>query len=359
LFVLVVVLLFAPAVDPSVLLKKGLLELQQGRLREARADLLEASKSDPRNGYVWSALAEVYLRNHEPVLAASAAARAEKYSQDNPLLSHALALYYSRAGEYAKAAADERRYAESQASDPASNTRVARWYLAAGDIQAAVPFAEKAAASDEPTGFELAQILLKQQRFTEAAEVLEAGLDTHRGDAQLTLALGVARYGQRRFEEAIERFLDVIRTDPTVEQPYRFLGRMLDQAGSHLDEIIADAEAWSNQNPEDGDAKVLLAKALLARNPDDKRTEVLLQRGVQLQPDNWEAHYQLGILLESKHQYEAAAEQLTKAVELNGREPMPHYHLSRVYNRLGKTGLAEAELKRHLELTGGVSADRR
>ncbi len=359
MFVLVVVLLFAPAVDTSVLLKKGLLELQQGRLTEARADLLEASKSDPRNGYVWSALAEVYLRNHEPVLAASAAAQAEKYSQDNPLLSHALALYYSRAGEYAKAAADERRYAGSQGADPAANTRVARWFLQAADVQAAVPFAEKAAASDESTGFELAQILLKQQRFTEAAQVLEAGLDTHKGDAQLTLALGVARYGQRRFEEAIERFLDVIRADPTIEQPYRFLGRMLDQAGSHLDEIIADAEAWANKNPENSDAQVLVAKALLARNSDDARADVLLRRAAELQPDNWEAHYQLGILLESKHQYEAAAEQLNKAVELNDREPMPHYHLSRVYNRLGKTGLAQAELKRHRELTGGVGGDPR
>jgi tetratricopeptide (TPR) repeat protein len=358
LFFLVVVLLFAPAVDTAVLLKKGLLELQQGRLTEARTDLLEASKSDPRNGFVWSALAEVYLRSHEPVLAASAAAQAEKYSLDNPLLSHALALYDSRAGQYAQAAADERRYAESQSADPAANARVARWYLQASDIQAAIPFAEKAAASDEPAGFELAQILLKQQRFTEASQVLEAGLDTHKGDAQLTLALGVARYGQRRFEEAIARFLDVVRIDPTIEQPYRFLGRMLDQAGPHLDEIIADAEAWANKNPEDGDAKVLLAKALLARDANDQRADALLHRAVESQPDNWEAHYQLGILLESKHHYDAAVEQLTKAVELNGREPMPHYHLSRVYNRLGKTGLAQAELKRHQELTGGVSAGR-
>ncbi len=353
------VLLFAPALDASALLKKGLLELQQGRLTEARADLIEASRSDPRNGYVWSALAEVYIRNHEPVLAASAAAQAEKYSQDNPLLSHALALYYSRAGEYAKAAIDESRYARSQNADPAANARVARWYLQAGDIQAAIPFAAKAAKSDDTTGFELAQILLKQQRFTEAAQVLQAGLDTYKGDAQLTLALGVARYGQRRFEEAIERFLDVIRADPTIEQPYRFLGLMLDQAGPHLDEIIADAEAWADKNPEDGNAKVLLAKALLARNPNDQRADELLQRAVQLQPDNWEAHYQLGILLESQRQYEAAAEQLMKAVELNGREAMPHYHLSRVYNRLGKTDLAQAELKRHQQLTGGVSADRK
>ena len=347
-------LLLAPPDVTSNLLQKGLLELQRGQLEKAREDLLEASQADPKNGYVWSALAEVYLRTKDTPLAASAAAQAEKYSSNNPLVSHALALYYSDAGDVSKAAAAESHFAGSPNADAAANARVARWYLAANEVPAAVPFAEKAAASNETTGFELAQILLKQQHFTEASQVLEAGLATYKGDAQLTLALGVARYGQRRFDEAIQRFLDVIRIDPTIEQPYRFLGRMLDQTGSHLDQIISDAEAWAEKNPENGDAKLLLAKALLARNPDDVRADGLLQSAVQLQPENWEAHYQLGALLEARHQYEGAAEQLAKAVQLNPNEAMPHYHLARVYNRLGKPELAATELKMHQQLTGGT-----
>ena len=350
MFAPILLLLFAPFSEASELFQKGLLELRQGQFTEAREDLRGASQSDPENGFVWSALAEVYLRTHEPGQATAAAARAEKYSKDNPLLSHALALYYSRAGEYAKAAAAERRYAGSGGADAAANARVARWYLAADDAIAAVPFAQKAAGADEPTAFELAEILLKQQHFTEASQVLESGLAKYQGDAQLTLALGVARYGQRRFEEAIQLFLDVIRADPAIEQPYRFLGRMLDEAGSHLDEIISDAEAWAAKNPENGHAKVLLAKALLARNGEDARASGLLRRAVELGPEDWEAHYQWGALLESEHQYDAAAKQLTKAVELNGSEPMIHYHLARVYNRLGKTDLAAEELRIHRKL---------
>ena len=54
---------------------------------------------------------------------------------------------------------------------------------------------------------------------------------------QLELAAGVAYYGLRRFPEAIEAFLRTIRLDPGIEQPYVFLGRMLDQAEDKLPQI--------------------------------------------------------------------------------------------------------------------------
>lgn len=180
--------------------------------------------------------------------------------------------------------------------------------------------------------------------------MLQAGLKTYKGDAQLTLAMGVARYGQRRFQEAVERFLEVIRIDPAIEQPYAFLGRMLDQAGPHLDEIISVTQSWAEKHPDNGEACLLLAKALLTRNPDDAKAAGLLQRSAELAPNNWETHYQWGTLLETRHEYDAAAVQLERAAELDSQQPMPHYHLARVYSRLGKSDLAAAERNLHQKL---------
>ena len=145
--------------------------------------------------------------------------------------------------------------------------------------------------------FEFGQRLLQKQDFTQAANVLDGALRTHPDDPQLLLALGVARYGQRRFDDATARFLQLIRVDPAIEQPYVFLGKMLDQAGSHLDEITKAYERWATGNPKNAQAQLLLAKALLVNDPQDARAEGLLRKSIALDSSNWEAHYELGVLL--------------------------------------------------------------
>ncbi len=119
----------------------------------------------------------------------------------------------------------------------------------------------------------------------------------------LSLPCGVARYGQRRFDDAADRFLQVIQVDPTIEQPYIFLGRMLDQAGTHLDQITKAYESWAARNPQNAQAQMLLAKARLVNDPKDAEAETLLERSVSLDSSNWEAHYELGVLLAAKRDY--------------------------------------------------------
>jgi len=194
------------ASDPQALLKQGLVALQHGQLAEARSTLEEASRVDANNPYVWTSLAETYLRLGDFTKAESSAAKAGKMGAADPVVAHALGMFY----------------------------------------------------------FEDAQMLLRKEEFTHAADVLDAGLKLEPGNPQLVLALGVARYGQRRFEDAILQFLQVIEIDPTIEQPYLFLGRVLDQAGPHLSEITKDYETWAAKNPENAKAQMLLAKARLA-----------------------------------------------------------------------------------------------
>ena len=99
--------------------------------------------------------------------------------------------------------------------------------------------------------------------------MLDAALAGHPGNPQLVLALGVARYGQRRFQDAIVQFLKVIQLDSSIEQPYAFLGRLLDQAGTHLDEITKQYQARAARELKSSEAQLLLAKALLVANSRD------------------------------------------------------------------------------------------
>lgn len=318
------------AADPNaakLLLKQGLIALQQGNLPEARQDLERASSFDEKNAYVWISLAEVYLRLKQPEKAMQSAKHAETDGADNAVITQALAMFYAKAGDL---------------------------YAAEGDEKRALPLFQAAcqrAPANPQIAFRYAEALLRAQQFSDAAAVTETALKANPQNAQLTLTLGVARYGQRRFEEAIALFLQTIAIDPTIEQPYEFLARVLDQAGSHMPEILKDDEAWAAKNPQNAKAQMLLAKTLLSGDPKSKRAEELLRRSVALDPNEWESHYELGVLLASEANYREAVTELLHATELNEKQPMPHYHLARVYDRLGEPDKAKAEREIHKRLT--------
>jgi tetratricopeptide (TPR) repeat protein len=296
LLVLLFLLLFGLDTNQAqTLLQKGLVALQHGQLADARSILEEASRADPQNPYVWTSLAETYVRTGEPAKAEAAAAKAEQIAGKNPVVVHALTLF----------------------------------------------------------SFKYAQQLLRKQDFTHAADVLSRALQNDPRDSQLLLALGVARYGQRRFDEAITLFLRVIQIDRSIEQPYVFIGKVLDQAGPHLPEITKDYEAWNTQQPTNPKAPLVLAKALLISDPHSQRAADLLRHSIELDPNQWESHYELGVLLAANHDYKNAAAELERSIELDARQAMPHYHLARVYDRLGQPDKAKREREIHQNLIAG------
>jgi tetratricopeptide (TPR) repeat protein len=375
------------AEQAGALLRRGLVALQEGHLVEALSALEQASKLDPRNPLPWTSLAEVYFRLKEPKQAAAAAQTAEKLGPENPTVCHALAMYYAEAGDKANAARLEEAYAARPGADAAALSRAASLYLDAGNPQAALGLAERAeeqhpsatgeallgraliaagqpaegakqiaaawegAPADKEIAFDFTQVLFRTGDFTKAADVLNKALAAHPRDAQLNLALGVARYGQRRFEDAIAAFLNVIRIDPSIPQPYVFIGKMIDQAGAHLDEIVADFQAWAKREPANARAQLLLAEALLARDGKDEKAEPLLRKSIALDAKDWESHYRLGVVLEGRRDYRGAAAELARGIALDTNQPMPHYHLARVYDRLGQPDRAKAEREAHARLT--------
>lgn len=312
--------------EPSSSLKEGLLALQAGDLQKAKAELETAGEQQPANPYVWTSLAETYLRLGDSEKALSAAAKAETTGVQNPVVWHALAMFYAQNAQFKKAAEWERKFAGSANAEPDSSAKAAMLYLRAED-------------------------------FSDAAELAASELKKRPRDAQLTLTLGVARYGQRRFEDAIGCFLQVIEIDPDIEQPYIFLGKMLDQAGSHLAEITRDFEAWAARAPQNAQAPLVLAKALLASDSRSSRAAELLARAIQLDGNNWESHYELGVLFAAQRKYQDAARELGRSIELSPKQPMPHYHLARIYDRLGQPERASAEREIHARLTGGNKPD--
>jgi tetratricopeptide (TPR) repeat protein len=361
-------------------LRQGLVALNNNDLVHAREFLEKAAKLDPRNALVWVALAQTYLKSGHKDMAVQAAGHAEQFGANTPPVQHALALFYAGTGDPARAAEWERRFAATPGAgaQAAANAaalsleagqpeEAAEWaqaalrrgdtpdahhllgkaYQAAGRPDSALPELRRAferAPAQEVFLSDFGQALLKHGDFAEALAILEKGQRQFPKNPQIALAYGVACYAQRRAAEAVSAFLRVIRLDPTVEQPYVFLGRILEHAGGRLPEVIASYAAWEKRAPENYLPVFLHAKALAASsNPDAAEIETRLRRSIELNGVFWESHLELGALLSSRSKWPEAERELSRSIELNPGQSRAHYELARVYLRMGKPDLARAE----------------
>src|ERR1017187_10484915 len=243
-------------------------------------------------------------------------------------------MYYSETGDFAKAAVAERKYASSKGADPGAAARAADLSLDAGDAEQAVAWSKTAlqhgdtaqahhllglayAAANRPDeaerelrtaaerdpltesyAYDLGQMRLRRGDFAGATATFEKACRRFPKSAQMQLAFGVSAYGQRRFADAIDAFLRVTAIDPSVEQPYVFMARILPQAGDRLPLVVAAFAAWEKAEPANYLAACLHAKALSAAEGEATEIEAKLKRSIQLSDTYWESHFELGVLLE-------------------------------------------------------------
>jgi len=384
--VLWLLLLFVQSPSYDAALRTGLEALQRNDIEAARSSLEAAAKMQPDQAQAWLGLAHTYWKLHDSKLARSAAEKAEHLAPGDPIVLRALSLFYSESGDYDKAAECASAYASKTHADPGAYPRAIQLYLQAGKPRPAIDLARKALVAEnradlryllgkaygmdgqpaesvremraaiqlnpyeESYYFELARDLLKHNSPHEAIQVLEDGKKVFAGSAQIELTLGVAYYSMRRFPDAVDAFLRVIRIDPGAEQPYVFLGRMLDQTEAKLPDVTAAFAVLAKANPENYTADFLYGKALAFGGKRDE-AEASLRKSIAVNDGFWESHFELGGVLEARRDYAGAAREFSRAAQLNPKNPGVHYRLARVYDRLGKADEAKAEHALHERLT--------
>ena len=380
------IMLLAQSPSFEAALRAGLEALERNDLAVARVSLESAAKMRPDQPQVWLGLAQTYWKLHESKLAESAAVKAEQLASGNPVVLRALSIFYSETGKYEKAAECAAGYASKTQGDAGAYVRAIQLYVQAGKPKPAIDLARAALAAEnradvryllgkayemdgrpveafremhaaiklnpyeESYYFELARDLLKHNSAQEAIQVLEDGKKIFARSAQMELTLGVAYYSMRWFPDAVEAFLRVIRIDPGVEQPYVFLGRMLEQTEGKLPDVTSAFAALAKANPENYTANFLYGKALAFGGKRDE-AEALLRKSIAENAAFWESPFELGGVLEAKRDFAGAAREFARAAELNPKNPGVHYRLARVYDRLGKADEAKAEHALHERLT--------
>lgn len=384
--------LLAQAPDFETHYRNGLLALNQNDLRAAQSHLEAARKLAPRNARVWMALAQTYWKLGRRVPSEKAVAQAEKLGVEDPAVLRSLALYYAGREEPAKAAGFEARYAALAPEDAAAVARAMSLYLQAGQPKPAIDLGLKApgwerraeirnllgqayhadgqylkaipelqeavrlSPYEEAHHFDLARVLLEHHNFEAAIRVLEASKQIFAKSAQLELALGVAHYGQGHYQEAVESFLRTVTLEPSAEQPYVFLGRLLERAGDQLPEVIRRFEALERSEPKNHLGWFLHAKALNQRMESPELSEKLLRRAIGLSGAFWESHYELARVLEQQGRLAEAAQAYRRSAQLDSQAPAPHYRVAMVLLKLGRPEEAKAERDLYQKLAAAERA---
>jgi Flp pilus assembly protein TadD len=330
----VLLLLFAASGTFDESFRAGLTALQRGDLATARTNLEAASKMAPRDGRVWVALSQTYWRLHKNSDAEKAASQAAAFAPEDQAVLQGLSIYYSETNQTLKAA------------------------QAAAKYSLKVP--EKADVREHAIElyFEAAKPLLDQQKFGDAIVILKEGVAMLPRSAQLELALGVSYYGLRRFDDAADAFLRTIAITPEAEQPYTFLGRILDQIPSRLQQVTQRFAEYELAHPASAAAYLLHARALDAQSLEPETALRLLEKSIALNATDASAHFEKGTVLDRLQRFSEAAAEFERAAELAPSDPANHYRLARDYDRIGKHEAAETEREKHAELVKARDAIR-
>jgi tetratricopeptide (TPR) repeat protein len=320
-------LLFVTAASsPDDSFRAGLIALQRGDLAAAQANLEAASKLAPRDGRVWVALSQTYWRLHKNAEAENAVGKAAALAPEDAVVLQSLVIYYSETNQSLKAAQAAAKYSVKVPENRAARERAAELY------------------------FEAARPLLDQQKFAESAAILREGVAQLPDNAQLELALGVSDYGLRRFDEAGEAFLRTIEIAPATEQPYAFLGKILDQIPNRLPQAAQRFAQYESAHPASAMGYLLHAKALDAQSLEPETALRLLEKSIAIDAGDASAHFEMGTVLDRLQRFPDAAAEFARAAELAPSDAATHYRLARDYDRIGKHEAAQAEREKHAQL---------
>jgi tetratricopeptide (TPR) repeat protein len=192
--------------------------------------------------------------------------------------------------------------------------------------------------------------LLRHQTFDAALVVLNQAATLFPQSVRVKILLSLTYYFVDRSPDAARTLLEATQLDPNDETAARYLGEITLQDTADPDPAaVAQVCKFADKEPQSWSANVFCGGVLLriARESGDtsRKPEIFrrLQLAVRIAPGEAIARCQLGKALEWTDDWHEARAQMEACVRLDPDSPEGHYHLSRIYRRLGLTGSASRQ----------------
>lgn len=218
-------------------------------------------------------------------------------------------------------------------------------------FEAALELLNRSFARDErdpDTSKALGLCLVKLGREDLAETFFEIAAKLAPDDAAAHYYLGLNAYTQRRFAPAVRAFERAVDIRPRSSENRSYLGRSYEAVGRVEDARRQYREAISlNRAGADRSADPpLLLGTLLYRQGRLADADRYLREALEYDPDSALARYWLGLLFESRRDWQSAIRELRHAARLQPEDHRPHYALARLYRRMGDQGLAAEAVQR-------------
>jgi tetratricopeptide (TPR) repeat protein len=326
----------------------GTAYLKLGRTAEGAHELARAAQLNPANPQTQSALGQAYMLENQPCNAATAFGSAGAATSADPDLLYNAALALFNCGRPRPAASMLGRMPGLETSPQAQSLL--------GDIDEKLgSYKEGAqhyvnAARLDPTEaniYVLGTELLRHWTFGPAIKDFAYGLEKYPDSRRMRAGLGIAYYGNGNYDKAIPIFADLLAADPGNALYAELLGRNCTVLTEGQDPKCAALTTFAEQHPENATLATYAATSILHRPSDPAQLETarrLLTSAIAAAPKLPEAHYAMGLLLQTEGHWAESVPELEKAIALQPEYAQAHYRLALAYSHTGRKDAAQREI---------------
>ncbi|BBL80575.1 hypothetical protein RxyAA322_24290 [Rubrobacter xylanophilus] len=346
--------------NPEVVEAVGRALLGLGRLEEAEASFLDALEMDPGWVAPRMGLAMVAMRRDEPFKIVHHLERAIEADPEQPDAYVELGRYYGLMGEPLLARATFERWLARHPDDADMLINAGLTLFDAGDYAPALEFFERAVEAAEDAEQRLGALTFRANaldmlgRYEEAVASYEAVIaeDPQWWEAHANLGICHARSGHlREAEAAFRRGLEACPGSPEIRDE---LAAHLLAHGGDVREALSLAEEAVALGSDEIRHLYTLGEARLA-NGDEEGAIEAYRTVLRLDPENPEAHLELGILHDRRGERERAERHFVESLKADPGNPRTLYSYANVYYTAGELETAEELLVRALAADPGYS----
>jgi len=337
----IALILITLAVSQPDLLGDGQRAFARGDLERAEALFREHVRRFPDSAEGWSNLAAVHARRGQY---AEALPLYERALQANPKLAPVhfnIAVSLGQLKRYAEAAAHLRAFLAQHPKDARAYQLLGLCLMESGDPRGALEALEKSYRLNPDDSSILYALAYAHARGGDEEKAAAYLAKTESNPVQAKLIEGLLLYRRGMWAEAKAVFREVTRWKPDFQPAVAALGRLelLERNDAAAIELL---ERALQLNPQDAESAYQLG-VLYDRNGDSARGKQLLERAASLRAGYGDPHYQLGRIYHREGNLAKAQQELELARKLLPEQEAVRMALGRLYQAMGRTAEAKAE----------------